>query len=159
MSEFSDVSIESVIEEKGFVVAHPIGLSMRPFIKRGDTVVIKKYDGNLSVGDCVLFKGKGDKLVLHRVVKIKGETVLTRGDFEKHYDPPFTTASVLGVLTEFYSGEKPVSVSDQKYIKRYLKWNGRGRAIRLFFYRGIVLTGGLIKRVFRKIFPKKEKTR
>ena len=147
-------SIEEVIEKRGFIATHPIGASMRPFIKAGDTVILKKFDGNLSEGDCVLFFKSDGKAVLHRVVFVGEEEILTRGDFEKSCDEPIKRSQIVGVLTEYVTNKKTISVGDERYVKKYRRWNGRGRKVRLFFYRGVVRTGSFVKRCLRRVFRK-----
>ena len=147
MIESGDSSIKRSIEERGFVVLHPKGRSMRPFIKENDTVVVKRCEKIPSTGDCVVFERADGRIVLHRVVKVSDRGVLTRGDFERFYDAPILFSQILGVVTEIRSNNKTVSVSDQRYIKRYERWNGKGRSFRLFFYRFFVRASGFLKRI------------
>ena len=156
MIDQSGLPIEEVLNEKGFIAAHPIGFSMRPFLRADDTVVLVKTDGNVKVWDSVLFKRDDGVFVLHRVIKVSESAVLTRGDFELNFDAPIKKEQVLAVLTEYYRGKKHVSVSDPKYIKKTKRWNGKGRKFRLFFYRKWVRLCHLGKRAVEKIFKRKK---
>ena len=154
MIEITDIAIEDVLNDKGFIVAHPKGFSMRPFLRADDTVVLMKSDGNVNVWDCVLFNRADGVKVLHRVIKVSENAVLTRGDYELHFDAPVKKENILAVMTEFYRGGKHVDVKDEKYIRKTHRWNGRGRKFRLFFYRRYVRAIFFMKRVFNKIFKK-----
>jgi signal peptidase I len=80
---------------------HPIatvsGTSMWPNLKKGDLVALKGVDsiGDLQVGDIIAFK-HGSGLAIHRIVKIEGETIVTKGDSNLNSDPPITFDQVVG---------------------------------------------------------------
>lgn len=155
MIDISGLPIEEVLNEKGFIAAHPIGFSMRPFLRAHDTVILFKIGEKIEPWDCVLFKREDGVLVLHRVIKVSDKTILTRGDFEINFDAPVKRENVLAVMTEYYRGEEHVSVSDPEYVKKTKRWNGKGRKFRLFFYRKWVRLCHLMKRAFEKIFKGK----
>ena len=152
-----DLRIEDVLKEKGFVAAHPKGISMRPFLRANDTIILKTIDGDVKTGDPILFKRSDGVYVLHRVVAVNGDRILTRGDFEKKCDAPITRADVLAILTEYYSGRKHVFTDDPKYIRKITRWNGKGRkrrvALRRFVYRSL----SFVKRLPQKLFKRKNK--
>jgi len=54
------------------------GTSMHPFIKHGDTVIIQPAV-SLKIGDVVLARNQ-QRLILHRIIRITGDGVITRGD-------------------------------------------------------------------------------
>ena len=151
MIETNDVSIEEVLAERGFVAAHPKGWSMRPFLRAGDTVVLVKSDGDVKVWDCVLFTRADGVKVLHRVIRVLPDKILTRGDYERFFDAPIKKENVLAVMTEYYRGKKHVVVSDPKYVKKTRRWNGKGRKVRLFFYRGYMRALSFGKSVLIKL--------
>lgn len=158
MIDEKDSAIEDVLNEKGFVAAHPKGWSMRPFLREGDTVFLFKTDGNdVKEWDCVLFTRSDGVKVLHRAIKILPDRIITRGDYEKHFDAPVPKSKVLAVMREYYRGDKPVSVSDPKYIKRTRRWNGKGRSFRLFCYRTYAKAADLFLRAWHKVFSKSAK--
>ena len=150
-----DLHIEDVLKEKGFVAAHPKGISMRPFLKENDTIILKTIEGEIKVGDPILFRRADGTLILHRVVAINGDRLLTRGDFEKFYDAPITRADVLAKLTEYYSGKKHVFTDEPKYVRKIERWNGKGRKRRVAFRRALRRLFSLPKRAIRKIFKKR----
>jgi hypothetical protein len=55
------------------------GESMSPFIKDGDTVVVQ-HPGSLNIGNIALCRTPECRLILHRIVKVTGTGIITRGD-------------------------------------------------------------------------------
>ena len=154
MNSSGEFPIKAVICEKGGIAVHPTGWSMKPFIKDGDTVVLKKSDEKIKVGDCVLFERSDGKKILHRVYETDGEIVVTRGDFETRCDEPISVSQMHFTAARLRE-DGAVSAADKEYIKKYRRWNGRGRSLRLFFYRGAVITIAKFKSFLKKIFKKK----
>ena len=128
-----EMTIEQAIESTGKCVCPTFGVSMQPMLKQGrDSVVIVKKTERLDVGDVALYK-REDTLVLHRVIAVFEGGYVMRGDN--------TTASetvleddVIGVLTEFFQGDKHISVYDKNYLK-YVKKRLKNHKIRVFFER------------------------
>ena len=68
----------------------PAGLSMHPFIRRGDYITVTPISFNtpdgsgdmIAPGDCVIFREGSERWLIHRVIGInhKKETILTKGD-------------------------------------------------------------------------------
>lgn len=93
--------------------------SMEPELQVGDVILIKKVNSidELKVGDTITYLGKEDtfagKTVTHRIVRIEGNTIVTRGISEQIVkdDPPITFDDVIGkyvktssFLTAVYTG-------------------------------------------------------
>lgn len=80
------------------------GGSMRPFIRSGDVVELEPVDRLVRVGDVVLLRCEpGEEgYVLHRVVRVQGETIFIRGDAQEDSDGPFAQGDVLGRVTKTY---------------------------------------------------------
>ena len=73
-------SIEDVLRDKGFVVISTAGYSMAPMLRdRRDTVEIHTPTKSPRKYDVVLFK-KGDRLVLHRIIKVTQNGYIIHGD-------------------------------------------------------------------------------
>lgn len=78
------------------------GESMKPFLKGGDIVTIRKvYIKEINIGDLILFRDNNGLPVLHRIVSRKknhnGEiTFITKGDRLILIDDPITEDMVLG---------------------------------------------------------------
>ncbi len=66
--------------------------SMSPTINKYDLVLIQTIDKEPRVGDIILYRGKpqdpeGRELILHRVIKISGDNIYTKGDANPNIDP------------------------------------------------------------------------
>lgn len=68
--------------------------SMEPTIMTGDSIIIKESDKYI-VNDIVTYK-KGNVYVTHRIVAIKGDTVITKGDANDKEDPPIKMDDIIG---------------------------------------------------------------
>lgn len=115
------LSAESVLCEKGFLSETIVGTSMLPLLKEyRDTVIIEKITAPLRKYDVVLFR-RGKQLVLHRIVKIKREYFLIRGDNcvqgEKVYD-----RQIIGIMTHFYRKGKRCNVNNETYRLYSVIW-------------------------------------
>lgn len=68
--------------------------SMSNAINVGDSIIVKKVD-SYKVGDIVTYK-KGKSYITHRITKIEGNKVTTKGDANKIEDPSFDKKDILG---------------------------------------------------------------
>lgn len=73
------------------------GTSMEPTLQSGDLViVIKRVSAeNINVGDIIVYR-RGGTLVIHRVLRIENDTLITKGDNNWLPDPPVRFQSVIG---------------------------------------------------------------
>lgn len=79
------------------------GSSMMPLIRRGkDPVTIVPLQQPLRTGDVVLITTGGERYVVHRIWKIRGENIRTLGDHCANPDPWITKDHVLGQVV-YYS--------------------------------------------------------
>lgn len=79
------------------LVTKVCGQSMWPLIRDGERVEVRPRSGPVEIGDVVLVM-LGHKLVLHRVVAIQSDGVVTKGDAVGWCDPPSRLGEVLGVV-------------------------------------------------------------
>ncbi len=89
--------------ERALNTDHPIAAitsqSMYPALKRGDMVIMEGVDKveDLQVGDIISFQNEeGTHLLIHRIVEIDGEDLLTKGDTRSDLDEPITFDDVQG---------------------------------------------------------------
>ena len=68
--------------------------SMEDNIHRGDYILIYKQN-NYKIGDIVTYK-INDYFVTHRIIKIKGNMVTTKGDANNTEDEKFDKSSIVG---------------------------------------------------------------
>jgi len=71
--------------------------SMVPTIKPVSVVIAKKVE-SYSVGDIIAYKNSENKIIVHRIVKINGETVVAKGDNNKECDKAFNANSIQGKI-------------------------------------------------------------
>lgn len=71
--------------------------SMWPTLHKGDLVVLQGVDSvdDLRVGDIIAFRHQ-DGFAIHRVVKIEGDVITTRGDANSLDDRPIAIEDVVG---------------------------------------------------------------
>jgi signal peptidase I len=84
---------------------HVIGKSMQPLIQRGNWIVVEPIFPNMGYaqGDIILFS-RADEFVVHRIVALKDQSIITQGDWTKIQDPPILQSVVIGRVVEV---EKP----------------------------------------------------
>ena len=115
-------SVEEVLLREGSYAAVTDGVSMRPLFKtHRDMVVMTPPDTPLKKYDVVLYR-VGDKYILHRIIAVKGDTLVIRGDntYSKEYVPK---EAVLARLVSFNRKGKHGSV-DSFGFKLYSRvWN------------------------------------
>ena len=68
--------------------------SMQDTLYPGDNIIVKKQD-NYKVGDIVTYKAD-EVYVTHRITKINGNQITTKGDANTSEDPPFDKKNILG---------------------------------------------------------------
>lgn len=88
--------IAAVLAEGKIAKFEATGDSMYPKICAGDRLYVETVDARaLRRGDVVLARlDRG--LTAHRIVRIDGDTITTRGDNSNEDDAPFDAAQVLG---------------------------------------------------------------
>ena len=113
---FYPLMLEAFNDNKTFTF--PIkGTSMRPFLKNGDTVTLKKKDDNYKKGDIVFFKRKDDSFVLHRIRKIKGDILYIVGDHQTPLEE-VNKSDLIGIVVDYKKKDK-----DKIYYLKGVKYN------------------------------------
>jgi len=81
VEKFYPLMLEAFMEDKTF--SFPVkGTSMRPLLKNGDVVTLKKFDSNPKIGDILFFRRPDGAFVLHRLRKIKNGKLYIVGDHQ-----------------------------------------------------------------------------
>lgn len=118
-----DSGMEQALAENGEVIACSSGVSMFPMLRhRKDMVVIETVKRELKKYDIPLYRIDSGKLVLHRILEVRPDMYIIRGDNElaKEYVRP---SQVVGVLKAFYRGGKYVDCATNKGYKIYIRLN------------------------------------
>ena len=121
MSEHS-LSIEDELSKHGSYASNTLGPSMRPLFKtHRDVVVMQPLDREVKKYDIVLYKDPRG-YILHRVVKIKGNTLIIRGD--NTFKPEFVEKDrVIARVVSFNRKGKHHTVNDKGYLFYVHFWN------------------------------------
>ncbi|MBQ8726659.1 MAG: S24/S26 family peptidase [Clostridia bacterium] len=149
MSEIK-TNIKELLDSGGKYVGMTSGVSMLPMIESGkDVVVIEKKTERLKPLDVALYMRNGKDYVLHRVLKVTKDGYVIRGD-NCYSDEIVKEDEVIGVLTQYFKGEKPIMMDDKDYL-RYVDKRLKSYKVRRFF----VLTIAKLKAFARRIFKGK----
>lgn len=107
--------IEDTLEREGVYVSTTVGLSMWPMLRnRRDTIVIRPVAGRLARYDVPLFR-RGNDYVLHRVVRVLPDSYVLCGDNCVEQEQGVTDSQIVGVLVEFYRGNRRVKLDSWGY--------------------------------------------
>ena len=115
----SPYKFEDVLNSDGELYFTNVGYSMYPLIKeREDILHIIKTD-EVKKGDVILFKSDINHYVLHRILKIKKDKIITAGDYNYFKDQPISINQILGKLISIKKkdGQEIDLVKDKKARK------------------------------------------
>ena len=128
----SQIKFEEVLEKDGELFFTNVGYSMYPLIKeREDILHIIKTD-DYKKGDIILFKSSVDHYVLHRILKIKKDKIVTAGDYNYFKDQPITPNQVLGKLVTIKKKDgKEIDLSKDKKARKF--WYTNFFHVKAFF--------------------------
>lgn len=120
------------------------GYSMFPLVRyMKDYVTIVPVQGDLVVGDIVMFHDPvGSRYVLHRIIRLEGNRVLTRGDNCSGSDRPIRLEDVWGRAVLIERGKKNLKPDPAKGLRHARCWYIVGRGYRFL---------GRLRRFFLKI--------
>ena len=130
-------TFEELLEQDGRIVYKTKGSSMRPLLHENrDLVVILKKDGRLRRYDVALYR-RGTAYVLHRVVGVRDEGYLIRGD-NTYALEMVPDSAVIGVLTGFQRKGKMYTLENRGY-QCYIRFWQLIYPVRFFYVRLIRL--------------------
>lgn len=115
------VNFEELLKRDGSFLYTFRGVSMKPLLNQGkDVVIISSIDRPIKKLDIVLYK-VNERYVLHRVLKIKKDHYVIRGDntYSKEFIPK---NKVFGILTFYYKNDKLKKVNTKGAILLYYLW-------------------------------------
>ena len=111
---------ESMLKEGKSVDIPTRGYSMRPMLRFDGSFVRLAPPETLRCGDVALYRYPDGTCVLHRIVSVRGDELICRGDgnlWTEHVKPEW----VIGVVTNFNRSGKWVSVNAAGYrLYRFL---------------------------------------
>ena len=120
----SQIKFESVLEKEGELFFTNVGYSMYPLIReREDILHIVKSD-SFKRGDIILFKSNQDHYVLHRILRIKKDKIITAGDYNYFKDQPISFNQILGKLISIKKKDgKEIDLSKDKKARKFFYTN------------------------------------
>jgi signal peptidase I len=102
--------VADVVRTTGSVNLKVTGQSMLPAILPGDLLTVRREPPqSLQPGQVVLFQ-RDQKLTAHRIVRVAGEEIVTRGDSVPTSDLPVPLSDVLGLVIAIQRNGRPVSL-------------------------------------------------
>ena len=110
------VSFEEVLEKYGIFAYTNVGFSMLPLLRQHkDVIEIKKKEpGRCKKYDVVLYK-RGQKYILHRILKVLPDGYLIAGDNCRVVERDIKDKHIIGVMTRVVRDGKTISVNDFWY--------------------------------------------
>jgi signal peptidase I len=91
------------------------GNSMEPLLKHGKSVVkIEKPKRALKKYDVIFYRREDGDFILHRIVGIKKDGYICRGDNQISNEYPVKAESVIGIVTEYGKDGKLSKISSFK---------------------------------------------
>ena len=139
-------TIEDELKKHGTYATNTVGVSMKPLFKtHRDAVVLKAADREMKKYDVVLYTDKIGRYILHRIIGIKEDVYVIRGDntFVKEYVPK---ERVIAFMVSFNRKGKHHSTDELGYRIYSRVWNFIYPA-RFLFNKFLVL----VRKVKRKI--------
>jgi signal peptidase len=123
---------EEILKRGNYLRFRIKGESMRPFLRDGQVVIVKRLDpSEMRAGDIIFLRFPPSQIVIHRLIKKtleNGKTVfLTKGDASFHFDPYVYSENILGKIVAIEKGQRyikldaPVArLKSIYYVKRFL---------------------------------------
>ena len=128
----SPYKFEDVLNKDGELYFTNVGYSMYPLIKEREDILHIVQSNTYKKGDIILFKSKEDHYVLHRILKIKKDKIITAGDYNYFKDQPITKEQILGLLISIKKKDgKIIDLSKDKKGRKF--WYTNFFHIKAFF--------------------------
>ena len=115
---------EQELAEKGNLIYTTVGMSMRPFLRSGqDLMVIEAVNGErLRPRDVVLYRRRSGKYVLHRIMRVRERDYVLCGDNCWNLEPGIRDDQILGVLTAVIRNGQRQDVREPGYRAKVYAW-------------------------------------
>lgn len=131
----------AILDKTGVYSGLTSGTSMEPLIHhQKDTIIIAKTNGRLKKYDIPVYRGAGDRMIMHRIVKVCDDHYEIFGD-NTNCREFVTDDMIAGRLVGFYkNGKKYIDLDKNKAYKLYSKlWVAilPLRPLTMFINRGI----------------------
>ena len=109
------MTLEQLLARDGRLIYKISGISMEPMLRQNrDLVMIRVPKERLKKYDVALYK-RGSSYVLHRVIAVREDHYLIRGD-NTYALENVPDSAVIGVLTMFRRKGREIKVTDKAYL-------------------------------------------
>lgn len=113
--------LSEVLESGGEFRLYPKGTSMLPLLREGEDSVLLKKCTVLEVGGIYLYRRKGGKFVLHRLVALEETRApVFRGDNQDWLEYGIAREDVLAVVSGIFKKDVPYPMDSPRY-RSYLR--------------------------------------
>ena len=85
----------------GYTAFSVVTGSMSPTLEIGDVIIVK-VDDDIKKDDIITYY-KDDNFITHRVIEIRGDDIVTRGDSNNSTDSPVTRDMIVGKVVHTFS--------------------------------------------------------
>lgn len=120
LSDFEPI-IREVIESGAEFTMKTRGTSMLPMLADGkDSVVLVRVTSSPRRGDVILYKRPSGQYVFHRIVAVRSDGYVLRGDNQTVNEYAVKSDSIIAVMTAYIKEGKRIEVTDREY-KSYVK--------------------------------------
>ena len=115
---------EQQLETHGILYDTTRGFSMRPFLRSGEDmmVITRKGPERCRKYDAILYRRATGKYVLHRIVAVRPDSYVLRGDNCLRREYGITDEQVLGVLTGVIRKGQKMDVNCWRYRMGVKLW-------------------------------------
>ncbi|MBI9060595.1 MAG: S24/S26 family peptidase [Marinilabiliaceae bacterium] len=107
--------VAHLLNEGRVIEIHASGFSMFPLLRPGDKLQIQPQKGSFKSGDIIVFD-RGDVFVAHRLIEIRQDQVICKGDGFVTYDTPIDLQQVVGKVTHRIRKKVSVDLSSKRYV-------------------------------------------
>lgn len=145
------LNIEQILSSEGVYVSTTVGTSMYPMLRnRRDTIVVRPLEEGerLKKFDIPLYR-RGEKYVLHRIIKVLPDGYNILGDNCAKIEKNIPDSAVIGVLREYWRGDKKKSLDSLGY-KLYVRVWYVIIPIRCLYRKTRAFCGRIYRKLFRK---------
>ena len=116
------IEVSQMLQSGNSVTLRAKGNSMLPFImEERDTVVLQKVEA-FAVGSVVLACLPGNRYVLHRVYRIKGEHIMLMGDGNLHAMECCRREDVAGVVVKIIRDGRVIDITSSSQLFMAALW-------------------------------------
>lgn len=151
MADVTSKSPKAALEISDEISVLTFGGSMMPLLRQHrDMVVIKRVDRAFKKGDVVLYPGREGMFTLHRIMRIKKNGLIIRGDNNYFTERDIKESDIIGIMKEFYRDGKYVNCKADFKYKLYTFYICHSYYLR-YLWRKILFP--FLCKVKNKIFP------